>query len=78
MTSSSSSNTSSCNSRSDDREQGTNFAPQQALVAHHGLSYLAFAVGFIFPCAQRCLSSRESFLRVAALNLRRRLGLADF
>jgi len=50
----------------------------RALVARHGLSYLAFALGFIFPCAQRCLSSRESFLRVAALNLRRRLGLADF
>jgi len=36
--------------------------------AHHGLSYLAFALGFIFPCAQRCFSSRDSFLRAAALN----------
>ncbi len=32
----------------------------------HGLSYLAFA-RFIYPCAQRCFSSRDSFLRAAAL-----------
>ena len=31
----------------------------KAPVAHHGLPYLAFALGFIFPCAQRCFSSRD-------------------
>jgi len=30
-------------------------------------SYLAFAPGFILPCAQRCFSSRDSFLRAARL-----------
>ena len=30
---------------------------------------LAFALRFIFPCAQRCFSSRDSFLRAAALIL---------
>jgi len=30
----------------------------------------AFALGFIFPCAQRCFSSRDIFLRAAALILR--------
>jgi hypothetical protein len=28
--------------------------------------YAAFFLGFIFPCAQRCLSSRDSFHRAAA------------
>ena len=32
--------------------------------------YAFFALGFIFPCAQRCFSSRDSFFRTAALNLR--------
>ena len=31
------------------------------------LSYAAFALGFILPCAQRCFSRRDSFLRAAAL-----------
>jgi hypothetical protein len=30
-----------------------------------------FALGFIFPCAQRCFNSRDSFLRAAALIRRR-------
>jgi hypothetical protein len=33
----------------------------------------AFALGFILLCAQRCLSSSDSFLRAAALIRRRRL-----
>jgi len=41
------------------------------------LSYLAFALGFIFPCAQRCFISRDIFLRAAALSRRRRLGFAE-
>ena len=32
--------------------------------------YRARALGFIFPCAQRCFSSRDSFLLAAALILR--------
>jgi len=35
------------------------------------LSYLAFTLGLIFPCAQRCFNSRDSFLRAAALMLPR-------
>ena len=30
-------------------------------------TYAAFFFGFIFPAAQRCFSSRDSFLRAAAL-----------
>jgi hypothetical protein len=48
----------------------------KASAAHYGLPYLAFALGFIFPCAQRCFSSRDIFLRAAALI--RRTGLACF
>lgn len=33
----------------------------------------ALVPGFIFPCAQRCFSSRDSFLRAAALRRPRRL-----
>jgi hypothetical protein len=42
----------------------------KAPVAHYRLSYADFAFGFIFPCAQRCFSSRDIFLRAAALILR--------
>jgi len=44
---------------------------------HYGLSYLALALGFIFPCAQRCFINRDIFLRAAALMRRRRLGFAE-
>jgi hypothetical protein len=40
-------------------------------------SYLAFALGFIFPCAQRCFISRDIFLRAAALILRTGLDARD-
>jgi hypothetical protein len=45
-------------------------------VARDGLSYAAF-FRFIFPCAQRCFSSRDSFLRAAALILRTGLDARD-
>ena len=47
------------------------------LAARYRLSYLAFALGFIFPCAQRCVSSRDIFLRAAALILRTGLDAWD-
>ncbi len=50
---------------------------RQGSVAHHGLSYLAFALRVIFPSAQRCFSSRDIFLRAAALILRTGLDAWD-
>jgi hypothetical protein len=49
----------------------------KAPVAHHGLPYFAFALGFIFPCAQRRFISRDSFLFPAALMRPRLLWVAS-
>ena len=46
-------------------EQTKSLAARQGSVAPN-FSYLAFALRFIFPCAQRCFSNRDSFLRAAA------------
>jgi hypothetical protein len=48
----------------------------KAPAAQHGLSYLAFALGFVFPSAQRCFNSRDNFFRAATLMRLRLLRVA--